>query len=118
MRRWVGLALAGVLIGCTNQLAIRQAQLQRFVGQSEALLVAQMGVPNRTYEVEGTKYLAYDDAEQQVVSMPPPYPYGPPFWAWYGGGFPPQIVTYTCETTFAVSHGIVGSFILRGNGCA
>jgi hypothetical protein len=112
------LVLAAAVTGCTNQLAIRQAQLQRFVGQSESLLVSQMGVPDRTYEVEGTKYLAYVDSEREIVTMPPAYPYGPPFWAWYGSGFPPQVVIYACETTFAVSQGVVRSFVLRGNGCA
>ena len=110
--------LAGLLTGCTNLLAVRQAQLQRFVGQSEGVLITQMGVPNRTYEFDATKYLAYTEGQQEIVSMPPAYPYGPPFWSWYGGGFPPQVVTLTCETTFAVTRGVVQSFSLRGNGCA
>ncbi|MDR3538637.1 MAG: hypothetical protein P4L71_19230 [Acetobacteraceae bacterium] len=117
MRYAVLILLAGMLAGCVNQLAIRQAHLAQFVGRSEGELVQQMGVPNRTYETEGVKYLAYDEGGLQVLPPPPAYPYGPQFWAWYGGGWPPQVVNTLCETTFAVAQGVVRSFTLRGNAC-
>ena len=47
----------------------------------------------------------------------PAYGWGPPFWGWYGGGFPPEVVKRVCETTFAVTDGIVRSYSLRGNAC-
>lgn len=77
MRHLALIMLAGLLAGCVNQLAIRQARLAQLVGHSEGELVQQMGVPNRTYETEGVKYLAYDDSRTQVLSPPPAYPYGP-----------------------------------------
>jgi hypothetical protein len=100
--------------GCADQLAVRQAQLAPFVGGSEANLVQQMGVPTRTYEAQGMKFLAYDQGSVEVI---PGYPYGPPYWGWSGGAFPPQVVNLVCETTFTVADGVVRSFVLRGNAC-
>jgi hypothetical protein len=118
MRNLVQVLLtAGLLAGCAVRLALRQAEYARYVGQSEGALVAELGVPSRTYEVAGVKYLAYADTRQEILDMSPAYPFGPPFWGWYGGGFPAQAVTLTCEATFAVAQGVVRSFVLRGNGC-
>jgi hypothetical protein len=115
MRRVTLLALAGLGAGCTNQVAARQAYLSRLIGQPEAALVQQMGVPTRSYEVGGAKYLAY--SENRVDILPAFPSYNPFFTGWYGGGFPPQVVNLQCETTFAVTGGTVTSFTLRGNAC-
>lgn len=115
MRRNTLLLLAGLLAGCVNQLAVRQAQLSQLIGQPEAALIQQIGVPDKTYEVGGLKYLAY--VEQRVDIMPGYPSYTPYFSGWYGGGFPPQVINLVCETTFQVSEGKVKSFTLRGNGC-
>ncbi len=115
MRRAILLALTVLLSGCVNQLAARQAYLSRFVGQPEAVLIQQMGVPVRTYETGGVKYLAYDEHQVDIV---PAFPsYSPFFTGWYGGGFPPQVIDLQCETTFEVSDGAVRAFTLRGNAC-
>jgi hypothetical protein len=118
MRRPVLLVPALLLAGCVNQLAQRQAYLDRFVGHPEPELVQQLGVPNRTYETGGLKYLAYDENRIQLVPTLPPYGPGPG-WAFgsYGGGWPPQVVNLNCETTFAVADGMVKSYTLRGNAC-
>lgn len=115
MFRALLLAMALVLAACTNQLAVRQAQLNQFVGVPVGVLVQQLGVPNRTFETGGVKYLAYVDRRLDFVPYPP-YPYGPPFWGWYGN-YPPQAVELVCETTFAVAHDVVQSFTLHGNAC-
>ncbi len=117
MYRLVVILLAGLLTGCVDQLAARQARFAQFVGHSEADLVRQMGVPNRTYETEGVKFLAFVEGRVELLQPLPAYPYGPPYWAWYGGGWPPQVVNLTCETTFAVAQGVVQSFTMRGNAC-
>jgi hypothetical protein len=115
MRPAVLLVLTGLSAGCVDQLAARQASLSRLVGQPESALVQQMGVPNRTYETGGVKYLAYDDRRIEVT---PAFPsYGPYFGGWYGGGFPPQVLDLQCETTFEVSDSTVRAFTLRGNAC-
>ena len=115
MRRSMLLVLTGLMVGCVNQLAARQAYLGQFVGQPESTVVQQMGVPARSYEVGGAKYLAYDEHRIDLV---PAFPsYSPFFTGWYGGGFPPQVVDRRCETTFEVAGGTVQSFTLRGNAC-
>ncbi len=115
MRWGASLLLLGLLAGCTNQLAARQAYLNQFIGHNESDLVQGMGVPTRSFETGGVTYLAYNESRVDVI--PGTAGWGPPFWGWYGGGFPPQVVTLSCETTFAVSDGVVQSYTLRGNAC-
>ena len=116
MRRAILILLASLVAGCTNQLAARQAYLNQFIGRSESDLVQQMGVPTRSFETGGVQYLAYNESRTDVMPGLPGYGWGP-YWGWYGGGIPPQVVTLTCETTFAVSNGVVQSYTLRGNAC-
>jgi hypothetical protein len=116
MRRTL-LVLALLLGGCVNLLAQREAFLQQFVGKPDSVLVQQLGVPTRSYETGGVKYLAYTESRVDLVPSTPALGFGPPFWGWYGGGFPPQVVNLVCETTFAVTDGTVRSFTLRGNAC-
>ena len=115
MRRVVLFMVLGLLVACGNQLAARQAYLSQFVGQSEAAVVQQFGVPSRSIETGGVRYLAYDEHRIDLV---PSFPsYSPYFTGWYGGGFPPQVVEWRCETTFEVTGGTVRAFTLRGNAC-
>ena len=116
MRRFVPLLLLILLGACGNQLAARQAFLNQFIGHPEAGLVQQLGVPARTYETGGIKYLAY--TESRVEFIPSYSPVAGPWWmGGYGSGFPPQVVNLVCETTFAVADGAVKSYTLRGNAC-
>jgi len=104
-----------LLAGCVNQYAVRQSYMAQFVGRSETDLVLAMGVPNRTYETGGVRFLAF---EERRMDMLPGAPYWDgQYWGWGGGGFPPQVVNLVCETTVAVSEAIVRSFVLRGNAC-
>jgi hypothetical protein len=118
MRRLVLLAIACLAAGCANQLAERQAQLNRLIGRSETDLVQTMGIPTRTYETGGMKFLAYEDRRVEIVPGSPFFPVGGPFYpGFYGGGIPPEAINLTCDTTFTVSDGVVRSFALRGNAC-
>jgi hypothetical protein len=108
-------ALMAVAAGCTNQLAERQAYLSRFVGQPESVLVQQMGVPVRSFETGGVRYLAYDEHRFDIVPSAPAI--APYYLGWYGASFPPQVIEWKCETTFEVTGGTVKSFMLRGNAC-
>jgi hypothetical protein len=104
-----------LVAGCANGLAQRQAELSQWIGRPEAMLVGAMGAPARTYETGQMKFLTYEDRRVDYVPGSPYY-YGPgPFWS--GGGFPPEVVTSTCDTTFTISGGIVRAFSLRGNAC-
>jgi hypothetical protein len=97
--------------GCDDGRGERMAALNRLVGQPEQTLLLTMGVPTRSYDSGGVKYLAYDE---QLIDIIPGTPgVGP----WNLGAVPPQPIERSCETTFQVAQGIVRSFILRGNAC-
>ena len=101
----------------------RRVVLASLVGQPEAEAVRQLGVPTRTYETGGRKFIAYDDRRADLLP-------GTPFLGGYGGfgyigagygyfgGFPPQVIERGCETTLEVASGRVVSWALRGAACS
>lgn len=117
MRKIVLLALA--LAACVNYGAQRRAFLTSLIGQPEAAAVQALGVPTRTYETGGVKFLAYDERRLDVIP-------GGPFFGGYGvwgagfGGFydfPTEVIERGCETTLEVANGRVRSWTLRGSLC-
>jgi hypothetical protein len=116
MARIIPCLLLALLAGCVDLLAQREARLKQLVGAPEAVLVQQMGVPNRSIETGGVKYFAYEDKHLDIIPASPPI-YGPWWYGAYGGGFPPDIIERSCETTFQVVDGVVRGFTLRGNAC-
>ena len=117
--------LATALTGCVTgpDLVERMSQL---VGQPEQVVVQQLGVPNRILKVKGVTYYAYVRHSTEYVPGSVGFgygnfigPFGGPFFSsYYGGGFPPEAISDRCETTFAISGGIVRSFALHGNDCS
>ena len=112
------LLLAAALAACAPAFD-RPAFLSTLVGQPEAEVVRRLGVPSRTYEAGGRKFLAY--VERRTDATP-----GGPFFGGFGyfgsgfgyyGAFPPQVIERGCETTFEVAEGRVLTFALRGNSC-
>ena len=109
------LGLGALAAGCTDRLAVRQAELARWVGRPETDLVGIMGARSRTYETGGMKFLTYEDRRVDIVPGSPFYYRPGPFG--YGGGFPPTATTLVCDTTFTTGGGVVRAFSLRGNAC-
>lgn len=118
MKPVLPLLLAAVLAGCAPPFD-RPAFLATLVGQPEAELVRRLGVPSRTYETGGRKFLAYSEQRSNLIG-------GGPFFGGFGyfgsgvgyyGAFPPEIVERNCETTFEVGDGRVLAWSLRGNAC-
>lgn len=110
------LILAATVLAACDPYALqrREAALQPWVGQSEAALVRYFGVPSRTIEANGHRFLAYEQGTTTIVpSFPAWYPYG------FGPGWsgPSDVVQEVCETTFEVASGRVTGFTLRGNAC-
>lgn len=121
MRRLALLSAVLLLSACDPYaLARRQAALQAYVGHSESDIVRVFGVPTRTFETGGHRFLAYDQGGVELI--PSPYPWGP--WGWggfgwsYAGDFPVRAVERGCETTFEVSADHVVGVTLHGNACA
>ncbi len=121
MRRIIPWLVPLLLAGCAvGPSPARVAALNALIGQDETTLVKQLGVPTRSFTTGGHTFLAYDERHVEVVPGWQPYPWGP--WGWGGGwgwnyGFPPQAVTYGCETTFELTANRVTSWSLRGNDC-
>ncbi len=121
MRRLLALAVIALLLSaCVDTVAQRVAELNPLVGQPEAELVRQLGVPTRTFETGGRRFLAY--TENRVDAYPgaftPYYGGWGPYGGYYAGGMlGPEVVVQACETTFEIADGKVVSYSLRGNAC-
>lgn len=118
MRRLIALSLLALALSgvsaCTPPGQARQAFLTQFVGQPELNLINGLGVPDRSYETDGLKFLAF--VENHLDMVPPMSFYGPPYWG-VNSGFPMQVVQWQCETTVVIRNGIVLNFSFRGNAC-
>ena len=117
MRR-ILLLLPLLLAACAQGPTLEQ-RLSTFVGRSEGDLVAELGVPVRTYETEGRRFLQYEQRRTVAIAQPGfdrPYfgPFGPRFGYWPA---PPAYAVVGCDLTFALRGGRVESFTVRGQGC-
>ena len=113
-----------LLAGCANHTQQDlEARLGTLIGAPEADLVRRMGVPSRSYETEGRKFLAYFEPWADYAMVPGASFSGGMFGG--GGGLGvgygyrhyPEMVNRFCETTFEVVRGRVASFTLRGSSC-
>lgn len=112
----VAAAALAALGGCATGPPL-EARLQAWIGRSEGELVSAFGVPERTYEVEGRKFLQYEERRTQLVPGDP-LRYGWPYRRYYGPAWaPPAYVVRQCDVTFALRKGVVESFSFRGDGC-
>jgi hypothetical protein len=116
MQRAGLLLLLALVSGCAIGPS-RQQLLAPFIGVSETELVQRMGVPNRTIESGGIRFLAYDERRIDVIPGVGPFPGWGPWYYGYYGGLPPEVIVRSCETTFEIAGGRVRSFSLRGNDC-
>lgn len=107
-----------LLLGACAQGPTLQQRLSVFMGQGEADLVAALGVPTRTHEAEGRRFLQFEQRRTQAVAAPPPVPYygrfGPRYGYWPQ---PPGYVVVGCDITFELQDGRVQGFSTRGEGC-
>lgn len=117
------LLLTAVLAGCAPPFD-RPAFLTTFVGQPEADVVRRLGVPSRTYEADGRKFLAYSERRSELIGGGPFFGGFGTFGSGYGGSgfgysaaFPTEIIERDCETTFEIGGGRVLAWSLRGNAC-
>ena len=115
MRQMLTAALAALALAACATRAGFDARQSALIGRSEADLVATLGVPARTYEAGGRRFLQYE--ERRLVT----YPGSPGFYGRYGrylgGGFAPWIESRSCDVTFELHSGRVVGFSARGNDC-
>ena len=117
------------LAGCAAPVD-RSPFLNSLVGQPETDLVRRLGVPTRTYETSGHRFLAYQERQTSIVGTGVGFgDFGGLGYGGYGGfgyggfgGFGTtfsnsRIVERVCETTFDVAGGRVVTWSLRGNAC-
>jgi hypothetical protein len=111
LRLGIVLACCALPVACADETAARMAALNQLVGQPEQTLLQTMGVPTRSYDADGTRFLAYDERRVDII------PGAPGVGVWSAGAVPPQRIERWCETTFQVAQAVVQSFTLRGNAC-
>jgi len=109
--------LIATLAGCSPPFN-RPAFLATFVGQPEDEVVRRLGVPSRTFEANGHKFLAYAEHRTDISTVGIGFGFGG--FDSFGTGFgysPSQVIDRGCETTFEVVNGRVQTWSLRGNAC-
>jgi hypothetical protein len=104
------LALGGCAVPTT---AAFDARMAGFVGRPEAEVVAALGVPVRTYEAGGLRFLQYES--RRLVSYPGAYPYAG--WRYGGFGAFPVVESRECDLTFTLRNDLVQGFTRRGGDC-
>jgi len=109
------------LSGCaTRTTASFDARMAGLVGRPEVEVITALGVPVRTYDVSGHRFLQYES--RRLVGYPGSYPFGGYPYGRYGygygyGGFPPIIETRECELTITLTQGRMQGYTRRGNDC-
>jgi hypothetical protein len=109
--------LALVFAGCAQGPTL-QERLTAWVGRDEGDLVAAFGVPVRTYQVEGRRFLEFEQRRAVPVAAPDPWfggPWGPRRGYWPA---PPGEAIVACSMTFELREHRVEAFSFRGQGCA
>jgi hypothetical protein len=115
------LALTAILLAGCVRLPGRRADLDQLVGQSDTLVARVMGVPDRSFEAGGHRFLAYVERHQASFAGYDMYDgygrYGRLGYRRLGFEASPELYERTCETTFELEAGRVLSYTLRGNAC-
>ena len=116
MSKWLIAASVLALTGCV-QPSGPNPLLQAQIGKSEVQLVRDLGVPNRTYNARGIKFVAYEHSYQWVDNWGGGGWGGRRWGGWGGDWGPTDIYTVTCETAFEITGGVVTSYEFHGDGC-
>jgi hypothetical protein len=109
------ITLALLLAGCAVGPSLEE-RLAPLIGKREGEVVMALGVPTRTHEADGRRFLQYEERRATL------YP-GDLYWARPYSRFGPvlspgpMLVTRSCDMTFTLRQGVVESFSLRGDDC-
>ena len=110
MRSIIIVAVTLCLVGCVLPTrAAFDAQMSVFIGQPEVDVIMALGVPTRSAEAGGLRFIEYD--RRRVVSWPGSN------WYWGSPYFVDYVETLECRLTFTLRDGRVVHFDSRGNDC-
>ena len=123
MRRFfVFSALLG-LAGCAYPNPQHVRELNALVGKPEPDLLRSYGVPTRTYDTSGLRFVSYQMS--RIETLPGDgfgyggFGYGGFGYGGFGyggfGGFGPEIIQRDCTTTFELQNHVLRSYSLRRN---
>ncbi len=118
MRNTLPILCAALLAACAPAFD-RPAFLASFVGQPDTEVVRRLGVPSRTYEAAGHRFLAYAEHRSEILSTGTGFG-GFGEFGYFGpslGFSSSEVIDRICETTFEVVNGRVTNWSLRGNAC-
>ncbi len=125
MRRFFVVSALLGLASCAYPNPQHLRELNALVGKTEPDLLRSYGVPTRTYDTSGLRFVSYQMS--RIESVPGDgfgyggFGYGGFGYGGFGyggfGGFGPEIVQRDCTTTFELQNHIVKSYSLRGNDC-
>lgn len=116
-----GLILLPLLSACVSG-PDRRIELDGLIGKPEADAVRMLGVPDRTFDTNGHRFLAFVDRRSEAygggvgIFGTYGYSYGGPGVLAYDPG--PAVYQRLCETTLEIADGRVSSYSLRGNACS
>jgi len=86
------------------------ARMQALVGKQEVDVITALGVPTRSTEAGGLRFIEYE--RRRVVGTP-----SPGAWRWSSPLAGEFIETRDCRVTFTLRDGRVERFDRRGNDC-
>ena len=125
MRRLVVLTGVLGLAGCAYPNPQHVKELNALVGKPEPELLRSYGVPTRTYDTSGLRFVSYQMT--RIDSFPGDgfgyggFGYGGFGYGGFGyggfSGFGPEIIQRDCTTTFELQDHVVKHWSLRGNDC-
>jgi hypothetical protein len=111
MTRPIMLAAPLLLAACAQpSTAAFDARMGSLVGEPEVAVIQALGVPTRSTEAGGLRFIEYERRRVVGTSAPVTWRWGSPF----AGGF---IETRDCRLTFTLHEGRVERFDRRGNDC-
>jgi hypothetical protein len=115
-RRLLPFLLLVLLAACAAPGPTLDQRMSVYIGQGEGELVSGLGVPVRTYEADGRRFLQFE--QERTISLPgDPFGYG--YYGWRRPWtVPSSYAVVKCELTFAVRQNRVESFSFRGEGCS
>jgi hypothetical protein len=108
------------LAGCATTEGYRK-MLDGWMGADERSLVRAWGVPHRSYESGGVRYLAFVSSREVYRPADPPIlgqeTVNGKSTLTFTPGRPGYTYTKSCETTFELTRGRVSSWRFYGNDC-